>query len=207
MTVPTDTWSALAAERRRFADSLASLPSDAWEKPSLCAGWTVRDVVAHIVAGAKNTPGGFIVGIVSSGFNFDKFIAKGLAKEKGQTPAQLIAALKGLVDAKTKPGSAMLGDIIVHGEDVRRAVGFTTGTPDRANVRVVADAYKKAGPPLRVKKRINGLTLKATDADWSTGTGPEVSGPLLDLVLAMTGRTAGHGALSGPGLATLKSRS
>ena len=201
-----DTWAALAAERQRFVDALASLPADAWDKPSLCAGWTVRDTVAHIVAGAKNTPPKFLLGLIASGFNFDKFIAKGLAKEKGQTPQQLIAALTGLVDKKTIPGPAMLGEIIVHGEDVRRAVGLAAGPPEPSHVQMVADAYKKAGPPLGSKKRIAGLTLKASDADWSTGSGPEVTGPLLDLVMAMGGRSGAFATLSGPGLETLKSR-
>lgn len=48
--------------------------------------------------------------------------------------------------------------------------------------------------------------LRATDAEWSTGAGPEVSGPLLSLLLAMTGREVALNDLSGDGVATLRQR-
>lgn len=56
------------------------------------------------------------------------------------------------------------------------------------------------------RKRIAGVKLQATDADWSIGSGPEVSGPMVSLVLAIAGRAGALKDLSGKGLATLRSR-
>jgi uncharacterized protein (TIGR03083 family) len=36
------------AERRDLADYLDTLTEQEWEQPSLCPGWSVRDVVGHI---------------------------------------------------------------------------------------------------------------------------------------------------------------
>lgn len=70
----------------------------------------------------------------------------------------------------------------------------------------MADFYKGSNLLIGAKSRIAGVTLRATDADWSHGSGPEVSGPLLSLVLAMTGRKVALGDLEGPGVEVLRSR-
>jgi hypothetical protein len=56
------------------------------------------------------------------------------------------------------------------------------------------------------KRRIAGLRIHATDADWFHGEGPEVSGPLTSLILAMTGRKGAHQDLTGEGLTVLSGR-
>ena len=71
----------------------------------------------------------------------------------------------------------------------------------------VADFYKGSNLIIGAKRRIAGLTLRATDIDWSHGTGPEVSGPITAIVMAMTGRKAVAGELAGDGVATLQARS
>jgi len=70
----------------------------------------------------------------------------------------------------------------------------------------VADFYKNSNLIIGTKRRIEGLALRATDTGWSHGTGPEVSGPMLALLMAMTGRKAAASELSGEGLATLQAR-
>jgi hypothetical protein len=70
----------------------------------------------------------------------------------------------------------------------------------------LAELYKTTGPPLRAKKRLTGLKLEATDVDWSTGSGPEVRGPCMSLILAMVGRTAALPDCEGPGVETLRTR-
>ena len=116
--------------------------------------------------------------------------------------ARLVAA----ADRKTQPGKALLGEIIVHGEDVRWALGAGPGTHPPANVLLVAEYYKNAGAPLKVKARIAGLALRATDADFHTGEGQEINGPILALLLAMAGRGAALSQLAGAGVDTLKGR-
>ena len=93
----------------------------------------------------------------------------------------------------------------MHAEDIRRPLGIEHHYPAEAVVRV-ADFYKGSNLLIGSKNRIDGLSLRATDADWSHGTGPEVSGPIMSLVMAMTGRKAADDDLSGDGVATLRSR-
>ena len=71
----------------------------------------------------------------------------------------------------------------------------------------MADFYRGSNLLIGSKRRIAGLTLRATDAEWTHGTGPEVSGPILSLVMAMTGRKVADDDLTGEGVATLRSRS
>ncbi len=199
-------WPMLEAERRSFGEYLKTLSPADFQKPSLCTGWTVHDTLAHLVAGAKQVPPLFLAKLIAAGFNFDKFIAKDLARVTKKTDAELTAQWSTLVAKKTIPGKAMLGEIIVHREDIRRGVGSPTPAYDPKHLLFLADFNKKAGAPLKVKTRIAGLKLKATDADWSTGEGPELSGPLLSLILAMGGRRAGIDECSGPGRDALLAR-
>jgi len=102
------------------------------------------------------------------------------------------------------PVMTMLGEIVVHtgtSSTPRAGAGDEPGGRHR-----LLDMYKTTGFPVGTKKRIDGLRLVATDADWSHGDGAEVTGPRLPLLLAMTGRTAAVDALSGAGVATLRSR-
>jgi hypothetical protein len=70
----------------------------------------------------------------------------------------------------------------------------------------VGDFYRKSNLIVGGKKRAAGLALRATDIDWAVGSGPEVSGPALSLIMAITGRAAALDGLSGDGVATLKGR-
>jgi hypothetical protein len=45
--------------------------------------------------------------------------------------------------------------------------------------------------------------LFATDAEWAVGDGLEIHGPILAILLLLTGRTAGYTELAGPGAAAL----
>jgi len=93
----------------------------------------------------------------------------------------------------------------VHSEDIRRPLGITHAYPMEAVTRV-ADFYKRSNLLIGSKRRIAGLSLRATDTQWSTGSGPEVAGPAISLVLAMTGRKQALDELSGEGLAVLRER-
>ena len=77
--------------------------------------------------------------------------------------------------------------------------------PDDEALVAVADNYSRTNLLIHAKKRVAGLRLTATDADWSTGTGQEVTGPLLSLILAMSGRRQACCDLAGEGVTTLSS--
>ena len=103
------------------------------------------------------------------------------------------------------PTDSWLGEALIHGEDIRLPLGITRDYPTAAAVRV-ADFYKGSNLIVGAKKRIAGLRLTATDTDWAHGDGPEVSGPIVTLILAMTGRTVVLADLDGKGVATLADR-
>ena len=201
-------WSTIHAERAALADDLAGLTDAQWSTPSLCSPWTVHEVLGHMTATAKMTPPRFFYKLASSGFRFSAMIAREVAVEASGTPAQGLAEFRAhILDSTAPPGpvDSWLGETIVHAEDIRRALGVTHQYPVEAVMRV-ADFYKRSNIVVGAKSRIEGLTLRATDADWSTGTGREVSGPLLSLVLAMTGRPAALSGLSGEGVPELSAR-
>jgi uncharacterized protein (TIGR03083 family) len=99
----------------------------------------------------------------------------------------------------------MLGETVIHAEDIRRTLGIPHDYPTDDLVRV-ADFFKGSNLIIGAKRRVAGLTLQATDTHWSHGTGPTVSGPMLSLVMAMTGRKGVLPDLTGDGVATLQQR-
>jgi uncharacterized protein (TIGR03083 family) len=203
-----DIWPVIHAERKALVTDLRALGEDQWSSASLCGRWTVRDLTAHMTATAKITPPAFFAKLAGSGFSLGRLQDKDIATEKGSTTADTLARFEAVVTSvKHPPGPAdtMLGETIIHAEDIRRPLGIRHDYPGDAVVRV-ADFFKGSNLLIGAKRRIDGLALRATDADWSHGRGPEVSGPILSLVMVMTGRQAALGDLSGEGVATLRAR-
>jgi uncharacterized protein (TIGR03083 family) len=133
---------------------------------------------------------------------------KDIAVERGTTAADTLNRFKAIVASTSHPPGptdTWLGETIVHAEDIRRALGMRHEYATEAAVRV-ADFYKGSNLVIGAKKRIEGLTLRATDASWTHGSGPEVAGPIVSLVVAMAGRKAALADLTGDGVATLSSR-
>jgi uncharacterized protein (TIGR03083 family) len=201
-------WPLIHQEREALADHLATLASEQWSTPSLCPGWTVRDALGHVIATAKTTQGSFLINMAKAGFRFNDMTAALIARESTPDPGAGLAEFRRHLTDTTKPpgpAEAMLGEIVVHSEDIRRPLGITHKYPAEALTRV-ADFYQGSNLLIGTRRRIAGLALRATDTGWSTGTGPEVTGPHLSLLLAMTGRRAALADLSGDGLETLRSR-
>ena len=204
----TNPWPLIHTEREALAADLATLTGDQWATRSLCADWTVRDVLGHMTATAKMTPPKFFAGLAGAGFRFNAMNAKNVAREATPRSSDGLAEFRRhLKDTTHPPGptEAMLGEAVIHSADIRRPLGMSREYPVEALTRV-ADFFKGSNLLIGAKRRIAGLTLRSTDTDWSTGSGPEVTGPQLSLVLAMTGRSAALPDLSGDGLSTLRSR-
>ena len=201
-------WTYIHAERAELARTWAELTPEQWAAASWCAGWSVQDAAGHVVAAAEQTPANFYQELARAGFRFDTFTDRGARRRAVAGPDELVRRLRARTATTNHPPApvlAMLGEIVVHGEDIRRPLGLTREVPEGALV-AVADGWKNSNLLIGAKRRIAGLRLRATDADWAHGAGPEVSGPLVALLLAMTGRTAVHPELAGEGLATLRSR-
>jgi uncharacterized protein (TIGR03083 family) len=203
-----DPWPTIHAERKALAADLQGLREEQWHTPSLCTGWSVEQVLGHMTATAKMTPPKFFVNMIKSGFAFAKMADAEIAEETKAGPDRTLQSFEEVQTSKKHPPGPVdtwLGETIVHAEDIRRPLGITHDYPIDA-VRRVADFYKGSNLIIGAKKRIAGLQLRATDTDWSTGEGPEVTGPIVSLVLAMTGRRPPMDDLSGDGVATLKGR-
>ncbi|MFK5634274.1 hypothetical protein ACI3EQ_06720, partial [Ornithinimicrobium sp. LYQ103] len=100
---------------------------------------------------------------------------------------------------------AWLGEVLVHGQDIRQPLGLTS-TPATDAAVEVADFFVRRDFTVPSKTHVHGLRLEATDSHFAAGAGPCVRGTTLDLTMAMAGRSTYCDDLSGPGVATLRSR-
>ncbi|MBT3149362.1 maleylpyruvate isomerase family mycothiol-dependent enzyme [Streptomyces sp. CHD11] len=205
----TGAWPSIHAERAALAADLRGLTDEQWATPSLCTGLSVREVVAHLTAGASLDAGRWLAGVMRCRFDFDKQVAMRLAEQLGATPSETLDRFRRIVRSTTKPplpAVAMLGETIVHGEDVRRPLGIRHDPPIEV-VTEVAEYYRGSDLVVVAKGRIRGLRLVAEDGPFTTGSGPLVSGPTLALVMAMTGRSVYCDDLRGDGVELLHERS
>ncbi|MFI7423236.1 maleylpyruvate isomerase family mycothiol-dependent enzyme [Nonomuraea sp. NPDC049684] len=201
-------WSLVHAERAALAADLADLTDERWATPSLCAGLTVREVLAHMTSGASLTPVRWLTGVIRCRFDFDQQVAMRLAEQLGATPAETLARFRRIITSTTKPPlpvMAMLGETIVHGEDIRRPLGIRRDYPIDLLTRI-AHYYRRTDMVVLAKGRIRGLRLVANDGPFETGSGALVAGPTVALTMAMTGRAGYWNELEGDGVAVLRAR-
>jgi uncharacterized protein (TIGR03083 family) len=202
------TWDLIYKERASIADTLAELTDEQWARASLCGGWTVRETAAHIVLGAEQTAPHFMARLAANGFRFNTMIDREARRAATDNTADLIDPLRARITTTNRPPApvaTMLGEVVVHSDDIRRPLGIPSEASTHAVVACL-DMYKDGSFPLGAKKRIDGLRLIATDADWAHGDGAEVTGPAMPLLTVMTGRAAGLEALDGAGLSALSRR-
>ena len=201
-------WPLIRAERVALIGDLENVSDSQWSTQSLCSAWTVRDVLAHMTTTAKMTPGRFVGRFAGTGFQFNAMNEKGVKEELGATPADTLAGFKAQLDRTTAPPGpldAMVGEIVIHSQDIRRPLGIAHTFQPEA-LTLVGDFVIRGNLLLGGKRRATGLTLNATDVDWTRGAGPAVNGPLASIILALTGRKAGLADLSGDGLEILAAR-
>jgi uncharacterized protein (TIGR03083 family) len=202
------TWSLIHAERAALAADLAGLTEPQWATWSLCDRLTVREVLAHLTAGASLSPVRWMAGVIRCRFDFDRQVAMRLAEHLGASPADTLAEFRRVASSTTKPPlpvAAMLGETIVHGEDIRAPLGIERDYPV-PTLTAVAGYYQGSDMPVMSRKRIRDLRLTATDGPFTAGAGPRASGTTLALVMAMAGRTAYCDELDGDGVAILRER-
>jgi uncharacterized protein (TIGR03083 family) len=207
--VGTGTWPVIHTERKALAADLQALDAADWGTPSLCEDWTVREVLAHLTSTATLTSPAFFGALVTAGFSTEKAQRNGITAHPGGSPADTLTRFEAVLTSVSHPpgpADAWLSETIVHSEDIRRPLGITYVYP-LAVLVLVADFFAGSNKFISARRRIGGLALHATDADWSHGTGLEVSGPILSLILAMTGREVADDELDGDGAWTLRARS
>jgi uncharacterized protein (TIGR03083 family) len=196
------------AERADIADLVASLTPQEWEALTLCEQWRVRDVVAHMFSYEELSTLGLVGRFAKGRFVRGGPNALSLAAYADCNPDELVA----LVRVHQRPrgltagfgGRIALTDGTIHHQDIRRPLGRPREIPADRLVTVLE--FAKTAPTISAKKRIRGLRLTATDVDWTSGDGPEVTGPGEALLMALAGRRGITAELSGPGLPELARR-
>ena len=202
-----DYWSRVATLRLRIADLLEALEPAEWERGSLCEGWRVRDVAGHLSLVPTVTTGQLLAAGPRNAFDLNR-INTHFARRYGRLPTtELVDRIRH--HAGTRRTAMILDtrnslfDLVVHAQDITRPLGRGFAV-DPEDARLGLARVWAMGFPFNARRRLAGLTLTATDTDWSVGEGPEVRGDALSLLMALTGRAdVVADRLDGPGTGSL----
>lgn len=195
-------------ERADIAEFLETLAPEQWEAPTLCAGWRVRDVVAHMISYDELDGRGLARRFTEGRLRLSRTNALGVARYASRGPDELLALLKerleprGLLSAFG--GRVALVDGLIHHQDIRRPLGMPRAVP--VERLLVALPFARIAPPIRGSWRARRLRVVATDLGWSAGSGPEVHGTAEAILMAVAGRRGVAAELTGPGQPTLARR-
>nr|WP_042198711.1 maleylpyruvate isomerase family mycothiol-dependent enzyme [Kibdelosporangium sp. MJ126-NF4]CEL23507.1 hypothetical protein [Kibdelosporangium sp. MJ126-NF4]CTQ89121.1 hypothetical protein [Kibdelosporangium sp. MJ126-NF4] len=200
-------WTVVHAERDALIQDLQSIPAERWATPSLCPGWDVHDVLAHLVDDAKTTYLGFVRQFAAARFDFDRYNNNAVERERADDPRHTLDSFRAVSHRTTSapvPKATRLVETFVHGEDIRRPLGISRDYPVEHVVAALRFQLKTGVSTGGGKERAHGLRLIATDdPDIDVGTGPEVRGTALALLLAVSGRPIDADELTGPGVPQL----
>lgn len=186
-------WRCVDDQRIELAGLLEGLDAEQWMAPSLCDGWRVRDVAAHLTHSHMH-PVQAIVEAVKSGFRFDAMISR-LGVQDRRSQAEIAAALRAMAGARKRvPGTSVqqpLIELLVHGQDITVPLGIDRPMP----VDAALEAAKKLSAmkfPLNAQQHLAGVRLIATDADFAAGEGAgegtEIRVPIREIVMILAGR-------------------
>jgi uncharacterized protein (TIGR03083 family) len=201
-------WRTIDAERLRLADLLTQLTDAEWRKPSLCTGWTVRDVAAHLTLAHIGMPA-VIVGLARARGNLGVMIRDTARRHAAAPTEQIIEELRAMVGSRRHvPGITPMEpliDVLVHGQDIAVPLGRAHPMPMDA-AAAGATRICTNNSIHRARRKLNGFRLTATDTSWSAGEGRTVEGPIDALLLTLTGRTVAADRLSGAGAGDFTAR-
>ncbi|MCX5207146.1 maleylpyruvate isomerase family mycothiol-dependent enzyme [Streptomyces sp. NBC_00237] len=191
---------AIAAERREMADLLDALPAERWDERTLCAGWRVREVAAHLSFGFRYSFGQVVGELIRARGSMDRMTDRVARREAAAMSRQaMAAALRENADHPWTPPvggfASALGHDVVHGLDITIPLGLERRVPED-RLRIVLGTASPMGTRFFGAK-LGGVRLRAEDLDWSYGTGSEVSGRAQDLVAVVFGRKVPAGRLHG----------
>lgn len=201
-------WKLVHAERAALARDLATLSPEQWRGPTLCSGWDVEEVTAHLSAAASVNRWRWVRSMVLAGFRPHLHNRRRLAEHRGASPDGTLALFRSVVDLSVAPSSdvaAYLGEVVVHATDIRHPLGLPA-RPGIDALLPVAEFFTAKDFTVPSRSNAAGLRLEATDAPFAVGAGPEVRGALLALVMCLAGRPAFLEELDGPGVALLQKR-
>lgn len=208
-------WAAIDDQRRRTADLLETLTPTQWQQPSLCDGWTVRDVAAHltlqqqrfrdVLSFTRHHPA------LLRSLTLNRIIHDSAVLQARMPTDEIIGRIRGMVGSRRHNAFVSeretLIDILVHGQDIAVPLRLELAMPVDATAEAATRVWRIRNTWLGSVNRklpLDGHRLSATDTDWSVGDGIEVRGPIGALLLLVTGRPAALAQLSGEGAEALK---
>jgi uncharacterized protein (TIGR03083 family) len=190
----------VADEFQALADLLKAATQEEWDTPSLCAGWRVREVIAHLTMAARYSEERFMTELRRCDFDFTRLSNQIAARDAELPTGELVSNLRSDVMRQwTPPGGGYRGalnHVVIHGLDVTVPLGVRRRSPDQT-IRIILGDLTAGGGHAHFGTSIAGRRLTATDLDWSYGSGPVLRGQAGDLALAMCGRTVPAGRLDG----------
>jgi len=191
----------IAAERRELADALSALAAREWDRQTLCTGWRVRELVAHMTMPFRYSAERFAAEIAESGGDFDQMADRCARRDAADIPATELARV--LKDNATfewqPPGGGLVGALthdVIHGLDFVVPLGIARRVPPE-RLRIVLDNVSKLSGLGYFGADLSGIELDADDMDWSSGSGSPVVGAAQDLALILCGRKLPAGRLRG----------
>ncbi|GAA3079729.1 maleylpyruvate isomerase family mycothiol-dependent enzyme [Streptomyces olivoverticillatus] len=196
----TEVRAAIAAERRELADLFDALRTDQWNEQSLCAGWRVREVAAHMSMGFRLSLPATLGELVKARGNLHRMTDRVARRDAAAHSTTALAAF--LRDNAHHPWTppvgglaAALGHDVVHGLDITVALGLDRRVPAN-RLRILLDEIRPSGLKF-FGADLDGVRLSAEDLDWSYGSGSPVYGAAQDLLLLAYGRRLPEGRLRG----------
>jgi uncharacterized protein (TIGR03083 family) len=190
----------VAATYVAIADLLDRRSPVDWDTPSLCDGWRVREVVAHMTMPARYDEASFMAELQEDNFDFERLSLRIAARDATRPCDKLVADLRSdELHHWSPPGGGEHGALnhaVIHSLDITVPLGETRCATDDA-VRIVLDDLTEGGVHAHFGTEIQGRAFNATDIAWSFGTGIAVSSTAADLALSLCGRTLVNGPLAG----------
>lgn len=209
-------WTAIDEQRTRTADLLVRLTDQQWDHPSLCQGWTVRHVAAHLTLQQQRVRD--VVGFIARNPSMLRHPSLNAtihhsAMIQSRLPTEeIIARIRATIGSRHHNAFVTpletLTDILVHSQDIALPLGIDLDMDPAASAVAATRRWDTRGSFLATVFRrlpLDGYRLTATNTDWTRGDGPEITGPIGALLLLLTGRTTALHQLTGEGAHTLRS--
>jgi uncharacterized protein (TIGR03083 family) len=195
-------WDVVVAERFHLHDHLRALTAEEWDHPSVCAGWRVRDVAAHVISAPQLDWRTTLRTGRDVWRGYNQLIYRD-ARRRGAAPvADILAQYDEWAGVRRGPATVThlepLIDVLVHTQDILRPLGRHHAMPADA-AAVAANRARWLAPLSGSLDVVRHTRMRATDTDWERGRGPLVEGPMSELLLVCMGRKAAAGTLTGAG--------
>lgn len=203
-------WTWIHAERTALAATLAEITPEEWAHDTLCPGWSVQDIAAHVISNPQigwGQMGGLMARNLGRGYNamiFREVKRLGARETRESILADFERFATSTRHVPTTTTVEPLIDALLHHQDIVRPLGRTREMPPEA-AAVAADRVRRLAPLMGTRKLVRSVRMVATDVSWTRGAGPTIEGPMQELLMVASGRRPDPALVSGDGTALVPS--